>query len=82
MEKLVYLIFHEAEFDGAELRAALLDKALPALREAGALLVDAALKRADGNQTIAANLLGITQPSLSKRLKLRRAIKHKKHNSG
>lgn len=49
---------------------------LPTLREADALLVDAALERAGGNQTIAAGLLGIAQPSLSKRLKLRRGSKH------
>ncbi len=50
---------------------------LPTLREADALLVDAALERASGNQTIAANLLGIAQPSLSKRLKQKKEKKHK-----
>ena len=45
---------------------------LPTLKEADALLVDAALERAGGNQTIAAGLLGIAQPSLSKRLKKKR----------
>ena len=36
MEKLVYLLFQEADAPGAELRAALVDKAAPALRSAGA----------------------------------------------
>ena len=36
MEKLVYLIFQKADLAGPELRAALLGKAAPALREAGA----------------------------------------------
>jgi hypothetical protein len=36
MEKLVYLIFHELELPGSELRTALLEKAAPALRAAGA----------------------------------------------
>jgi DNA-binding NtrC family response regulator len=45
---------------------------LPSLAEAAELLVDAAMERASGNQTLAARLLGIAQPSLSKRLKRRR----------
>lgn len=45
---------------------------LPTLSEASELLVDAALERAKSNQTLAARLLGIAQPSLSKRLKRRR----------
>ena len=36
MEKLVYLIFQEADLPGSELRAGLLGKAAPALRAAGA----------------------------------------------
>ena len=36
MEKLVYLVFQEADLPGAELRSALLEKAAPALRAAGA----------------------------------------------
>ncbi|NJD90492.1 MAG: sigma-54-dependent Fis family transcriptional regulator [Geobacter sp.] len=42
---------------------------LPTFTEAAELLVTEALKRARGNQTIAARLLGISQPALSKRLK-------------
>ncbi|HET9597827.1 MAG TPA: sigma-54 dependent transcriptional regulator [Anaeromyxobacteraceae bacterium] len=45
---------------------------LPTFDEAVALLVDEAMARADGNQTIAARLVGVTQPALSKRLKAQR----------
>jgi DNA-binding NtrC family response regulator len=45
---------------------------LPTFSEAADLLVDEALSRAGGNQTLAARLLGISQPALSKRLKARR----------
>lgn len=41
---------------------------LPTIRRATAELIDEALRRADGNQTAAARLLGISQSSLSKRL--------------
>jgi DNA-binding NtrC family response regulator len=44
---------------------------LPTFGEAAELLVEEAMSRANGNQTIAARLLGISQPALSKRLKLR-----------
>lgn len=42
---------------------------LPTLAEAAQTLMNEALRRADGNQSIAARLLGISQPALSKRLK-------------
>lgn len=42
---------------------------LPTLQQAGKLLVDEAMQRSTGNQSIAARLLGISQPALSKRLK-------------
>jgi len=42
---------------------------LPTLREADQVLINEALNRARGNQTIAARMLGITQQALSKRLK-------------
>ena len=42
---------------------------LPTIQDAVRLLVNEALQRADGNQTIAAGLLGISQQALSKRLK-------------
>ena len=44
---------------------------LPTFGEAAELLVEEAMSRANGNQTIAARLLGISQPALSKRLKQR-----------
>jgi transcriptional regulator with PAS, ATPase and Fis domain len=45
---------------------------LPTFDEAAELLVDEAMKRSNGNQTFAARLLGISQPALSKRLKMRK----------
>ncbi|MBJ6726479.1 sigma-54-dependent transcriptional regulator [Geomesophilobacter sediminis] len=44
---------------------------LPTFTEAAELLVAEAMQRSGGNQTIAARLLGISQPALSKRLKNR-----------
>ncbi len=42
---------------------------IPTISETIDILVREAVKKANGNQTIAAGLLGITQPSLSRRLK-------------
>ena len=42
---------------------------LPTLQQSGHLLVEDAMRRAGGNQSIASRLLGISQPALSKRLK-------------
>ncbi|MBW2319643.1 MAG: sigma-54-dependent Fis family transcriptional regulator [Deltaproteobacteria bacterium] len=42
---------------------------LPTLKEGTELIVAEALKRANGNQSVAAQLLGISQQALSKRLK-------------
>lgn len=44
---------------------------LPSLKEVGALLVEEALLRSDGNQSVAARLLGVTPQALSKRLSRR-----------
>jgi DNA-binding NtrC family response regulator len=49
---------------------------LPTLKEAADLLVDEALRRTANNQKIAAGLLGITPPALSKRLKQRAQTPH------
>lgn len=43
---------------------------LPTFTEAAELLVAEAIQRSNGNQTIASRMLGISQPALSKRLKL------------
>lgn len=45
---------------------------LPTLQQAGSLLVEEAMQRSAGNQRIAARLLGISQPALSKRLRQER----------
>ena len=45
------------------------DQPLPTLQEVGDLLVNEAMQRAQGNQSLASKLLGISQPALSKRLK-------------
>jgi DNA-binding NtrC family response regulator len=42
---------------------------LPTITECTAMLIEEAVERADGNQTLAARMLGISQPALSKRLK-------------
>lgn len=42
---------------------------LPTLKDSGRLLVAEAMRRTNGNQTIAAQLLGISQSALSRRLK-------------
>ena len=42
---------------------------LPTLKEAEQILIDEALKRTDGNQTIAAQLLGLSRRALNNRLR-------------
>ena len=49
-------------------------KHLPTIQEAIESLVSEALARADNNQTLAARILGISQPALSKRLKQRQKM--------
>jgi len=46
---------------------------LPTLQQANRLLVEEAMQRSAGNQSIAARLLGISQPALSKRIKQERS---------
>ncbi len=57
--------------EAAASRRALWDQfpALPSLREAESFLIREALKRSEGNQGIAAALLGISRTALNKRLK-------------
>ena len=43
---------------------------LPTLKQTEQLLISEAMKRANGNQAIAASLLGITRQALNKRLKI------------
>lgn len=43
---------------------------LPTINQAVRLLINTAMKRAKGNQSLAARMLGISQPALSKRIKL------------
>ena len=45
---------------------------LPSMSEAVELLIAEAIRRTDNNQTMAARMLGISQPALSKRLRPRR----------
>ena len=47
-------------------------KELPTIKRATRMLVNEAMKRANGNQSIASRMLGISQPALSKRLKIQR----------
>jgi DNA-binding protein Fis len=42
---------------------------LPTLKQAEQLLIEEAMQRADGNQSIAALMLGISRQALNKRLK-------------
>jgi len=46
---------------------------LPTLKQAEQFLIDEAMKRADGNQSIAALSLGITRQALNRRLRLKNA---------
>jgi DNA-binding NtrC family response regulator len=55
--------------DQASLPLLRFSERLPTIEEAANLVVEEALRRARNNQTIAAGLLGITRPALSKRLK-------------
>ncbi|RAU19412.1 sigma-54-dependent Fis family transcriptional regulator [Nitrincola tibetensis] len=45
-----------------------IDQPLPTLQEINDLLVEEAMKRAQGNQSLASRLIGLSQPALSKRL--------------
>ena len=60
------------EADAAPL-ASLFPDRLPTLREAEDYLIAAALERAEGNQGVAAAMLGLSRQALNKRLSRRRA---------
>ncbi|MBB3230687.1 DNA-binding NtrC family response regulator [Halomonas stenophila] len=62
---------HPAPADNSPVEGAVFtpDAPLPTLHEVADLLVREAMRRAEGNQSIASRLLGISQPALSKRLK-------------
>jgi DNA-binding protein Fis len=53
---------------GENIRASFSEQ-LPTLKQTEQLLVSEAMKRASGNQAIAAQMLGITRQALNKRLK-------------
>ncbi|WP_108125829.1 sigma-54-dependent transcriptional regulator [Saccharospirillum mangrovi] len=59
-----------------------LDARLPTLSEMDELLILEAMHRADNNQSIAARILGISQPALSKRLKRQRDSEPRKMTAG
>ena len=42
--------------------------ALPSLKDADGLLIDEAMRRAEGNQASAARMLGLTRTALNRRL--------------
>jgi DNA-binding protein Fis len=46
---------------------------LPSIKQATEMLIDEALRRSRGNQSLAADLLGISHQALSKRLQRRKA---------
>ena len=67
----------QAEVSNEEANDLLLDdqnpfqqfETLPKLTHSNLLLIKEAMHRSEGNQSIAARMLGISQPALSKRLK-------------
>lgn len=58
-----------AEGDAGRTEGILFPRMLPTLKQCAGLLIQEALRRTSGNQTLASRLLGVTQPALSKRLK-------------
>jgi len=60
---------HEASDTDEDESLFVATKSLPSIHDVTDLLVAEAMKRADGNQSIASRLIGISQPALSKRLK-------------
>jgi DNA-binding NtrC family response regulator len=58
----------EAGSSEAKTKKIVFPEQLPALKEAELLLIEEAMKRADGNQTIAAEILGMSRRALNNRL--------------
>ncbi len=54
-------------------------KQLPTVQQMNRLLSEEAMRRSKGNQTFAAGMLGISQSSLSRRLKLLSKKKNEEH---
>ena len=67
----------EPQAPGAADPSSLLDphRPLPSIKQAEHMLIEEALRRTDGNQTMAAQLLGITRQTLNRHLKLIRSEK-------
>lgn len=61
-----------SSIDGLFSGTVIFPEILPDLKKIGDLLVDEAMRRSGGNQSLAAELLGITHQALSKRLKIRK----------
>jgi DNA-binding NtrC family response regulator len=61
--------YESADRSDEALRGVAFPDPLPTLKQTELLLVDEALRRASGNQSIAAAMLGITRQALNKRLK-------------
>lgn len=74
MEEQGYRPREEREVPGASPPLLDIPGEFPTIKRATDYLVDEALRRADGNQTIAARLLGISRPALSKRLSVRKGV--------
>ncbi|MEX2320598.1 MAG: sigma 54-interacting transcriptional regulator, partial [Saccharospirillum sp.] len=74
----LHLFNHPQDADGSSHDNTLVhfapDNRLPTLSEIDDLLIAEAMHRADYNQSIAARILGISQPALSKRLKRQREL--------
>ena len=65
----LFEIKEEADDYNTEQSSLLFSGRLPSIKEATQILISEALKRAHGNQSIAARFLGISQQALSRRLK-------------
>lgn len=68
MDYTYMMVDYEFDESTSHSLAELFPDRLPTLKEAEQILIDEALRRADGNQGIAAGLLGLTRQALNKRL--------------